>query len=87
MEYETKCWLVRWNHWFRDGIPHITYTKQFKDPFKALKRYRKLVEKDVLSAKLIRADIKNQEHIVGSLEKAVPVTYTQEYITKYKWEK
>jgi len=87
MEYETKTYVVRWSRWREDGSIHGTYHRFFKNPISALRRYRKLVKKDILSAKLIRIDVNNVEHIIDSLDKHFAVTYTDEYITKFKWEK
>lgn len=84
MEYETKKWVVRWTGHYDYRLNHPTtlsyyrnYDRQYKNPFAALRQYRKLVQKDVMSAVLIRIDVKNNEYIVDSMDKAVPVTYSE----------
>jgi len=72
MEYETKKWVVRWAAWpEKNGIVK-RYDRQFQNQFEALRKYRKQVERGVLTATLIRIDVKNNEYIIDNLDKALP---------------
>lgn len=83
MEYETKKWVVRWIGHFdftRNCKPSYLarkYDRQFTNQFQALKYYRKMMEKEVLSVYLVRIDVKNKEYIIDSMDKALPVTYSE----------